>query len=100
MIEENGRVVDVEDGYAWIETEPASACGSCAAGRGCGTSALAKLFGHRPAPLRVANSINAGIGDRSNAVHYSCATLTLHCIATCSDECTCVADSFGIGWLV
>jgi sigma-E factor negative regulatory protein RseC len=63
LIEESGRVVDVEDGYAWIETEPASACGSCAAGKGCGTSALAKLFGHRPAPLRVANSINAGIGE-------------------------------------
>jgi sigma-E factor negative regulatory protein RseC len=63
VIEENGQVVDVEDGYAWIETEPASTCGSCTVSKGCGTSALASLFGRRPAPLRVVNRINAHIGD-------------------------------------
>jgi sigma-E factor negative regulatory protein RseC len=63
VIEENGRVVDAGDGYAWIETEPVSSCGSCAARKGCGTSALASLFGRRAAPLRVVNDINARIGD-------------------------------------
>ena len=63
MIEENGRVVDVEDGYAWIETQPASTCGSCSVRKGCGTSALAGLFGRRAAPLRVVNRIHAHIGD-------------------------------------
>jgi sigma-E factor negative regulatory protein RseC len=64
VIEENGRVVDVEDGYAWIETEPASGCGSCSVRKGCGTSALAGLFGRRAAPLRVVNDVNASVGDR------------------------------------
>lgn len=63
MIEETGRVVNVGDGYAWIETEPANACGSCSARRGCGTSALAGLFGRRAAPLRVVNHISASVGD-------------------------------------
>ena len=57
-------MVDVTDDYAWIETEPASACGSCPASKGCGTSALASLFGRREAPLRVVNNVNANIGDR------------------------------------
>jgi sigma-E factor negative regulatory protein RseC len=64
MIEETGRVVDVEAAYAWIETEPASACGGCSAQRGCGTSALASLFGRRNAPVRVVNRIHATVGDR------------------------------------
>lgn len=63
MIEETGRVVAVEDGYAWIETEPAGACGSCSVRRGCGTSALASLFGRRASPLRVVNDVNAAVGD-------------------------------------
>ena len=63
MIEETGRVVDIEDGYAWIETEPAGTCGSCAVRKGCGTSALASLFGRRAAPLRVVNHVNAAVGD-------------------------------------
>ena len=48
MIEENGRVVDVEDGYAWIETERRSTCGSCSANKGCGTATLAKVMGQAP----------------------------------------------------
>jgi sigma-E factor negative regulatory protein RseC len=63
VIEETGRVVNVEDGYAWIETEPASTCGSCSARKGCGTSALASVFGRRAAPLRVVNNVNAAVGD-------------------------------------
>ena len=64
MIEESGRVVDVDDSYAWIETNPATACGSCAVKQGCGTSALASLFGQRKSPLRVVNRINAAVGDQ------------------------------------
>jgi sigma-E factor negative regulatory protein RseC len=64
VIEETGRVVNVGDGYAWIETEPAGTCGSCSARKGCGTSALASLFGRRAAPLRVVNHVNASVGDR------------------------------------
>ena len=64
MIEETGRVVEIQDDFAWVETEPATGCGSCAARNGCGTSVLAKVMGRRKAPLRVANRIGAVAGDR------------------------------------
>jgi len=63
MIEESGRVVAVEGDFAWIESERTSACGSCAVSKGCGTSAIAKVFGRRRMQLRVVNRINARVGD-------------------------------------
>ncbi|MRI34877.1 transcriptional regulator [Endozoicomonas sp. OPT23] len=36
MIEEQGRVVAVEEGTVWIETERKSTCSSCSAKNGCG----------------------------------------------------------------
>lgn len=64
MIEETGRIVATRDEYAWVEIERATACGSCAARSGCGTSVLAKLFGRRQTNIRVVNSIGAADGDR------------------------------------
>jgi sigma-E factor negative regulatory protein RseC len=65
MIEENGRVVKVEDdGIVWVETRRSSACGACADRQGCGTSVLASVLGQRHAPVRVINSIGAVTGDR------------------------------------
>lgn len=64
MIEETGRVIEVRDGYAWVECVPASGCGSCAAGRGCATAVLAGVLGRRRAPLRVANRLGASVGDQ------------------------------------
>jgi sigma-E factor negative regulatory protein RseC len=64
MIEETGRVIDVRDRYAWIETEPRTACNSCSVRNGCGNPVLAKVLGRRNAPLRVINSIGAVAGDR------------------------------------
>ena len=63
MIEESGRIVAVEGDFAWVESERASACGSCAVEKGCGTSAIAKVFGRRRMQLRVLNRINARVGD-------------------------------------
>lgn len=63
MIEESGRVVAVEGDFAWVESERTSACGSCAVRKGCGTSAIAKVFGRRRMQLRVLNRINARVGD-------------------------------------
>ena len=63
MIEESGRIVAVQGGFAWVETERASACGGCAVRKGCGTSAIAKVIGRRRMQLRVLNRINARIGD-------------------------------------
>lgn len=63
MIEEAGKVVDVQDGFAWIESERTSTCGACNVRKGCGTAVLAKVFGQRRVHLRVLNRINAQIGD-------------------------------------
>jgi sigma-E factor negative regulatory protein RseC len=63
MIEESGRIVAVQGDFAWVETERATACGSCAVRKGCGTSAIAKVFGPRRMQLRVLNRIDARIGD-------------------------------------
>lgn len=64
MIEENGQVVEVQGDYAWVETEPATTCGSCSARKGCGTSALAALFGRRRAPVRALNRAGARAGEQ------------------------------------
>ncbi|HAJ93100.1 MAG TPA: Fis family transcriptional regulator [Gammaproteobacteria bacterium] len=63
MIEESGRVVAVEGDFAWIETVRKSACGGCAVRKGCGTSAIAKMFGQRRMQLQVLNRIHARVGD-------------------------------------
>lgn len=65
MIEESALVVKIEeDGFAWVETTRASACGSCAEQQGCGTSMLAGILGRRQAAVRVINTIGAVTGDR------------------------------------
>ncbi len=63
MIEESARVVAVEDGFALLETERKSACQSCAARKGCGTGALAKVVGRRFNRVRALNPIGARVGD-------------------------------------
>ncbi len=64
MIEETGQVVEVSGDYAWVETEPATSCGSCSARTGCGTSVLATLFGRRRAPVRALNRAGARAGEQ------------------------------------
>jgi sigma-E factor negative regulatory protein RseC len=63
MLEETGRVVAVDGEFAWIESERTSTCSGCAARRGCGTGAIAKVLGRKRMQLRVVNNIDAGIGD-------------------------------------
>ncbi len=63
MIEERGRVVRVADGHAWVETLRQSACGHCAHGGQCGTSALARLFPDRSVTLRVRDTLGVQPGD-------------------------------------
>lgn len=63
MIEESARVVAVEGDIAWVETRRQTACGSCAANKGCGTTVLAKVVGAKYSRLRVLNTISARTGD-------------------------------------
>jgi sigma-E factor negative regulatory protein RseC len=64
MIEESGQVVELDGEFAWIESERSTACGGCAARKGCGTGAIARVLGQRPVRLRVLNRVNAAVGDR------------------------------------
>lgn len=63
MIEERGRVIFAEAGYAWIEAERRTTCGSCIANQECGTATLAKVLGQRRTRLRVLTPIPVQAGD-------------------------------------
>lgn len=64
MIEETGRIVEIDGEFAWIESERRSSCGGCAAREGCGTGVIARAFGKRTVTLKVLNRIGARVGDR------------------------------------
>ncbi len=64
MIEETGTVVKVESGYAWIETERRSTCGSCSANKGCGTATLARVMGQRRTRVRALDPLEVKPGER------------------------------------
>lgn len=63
MIEEQARVVDVRGDVATVTTVRHSACGSCDAKRGCGTSLLSNWFPQRRLTFVVNNAIGARPGD-------------------------------------
>lgn len=63
MIEEQARVVGVQGGIAEIVAEQPTACGSCSAKGGCGTSLLAGWFPRRRLVFRLRNDIGAAVGD-------------------------------------
>jgi sigma-E factor negative regulatory protein RseC len=63
MLEETGYVVSIEGDYAWVETARKSACQSCAVNKGCGTGALAKIFGEKTNHIRARNSLDVAVGD-------------------------------------
>lgn len=50
---ELGKVVAIENDSVWVETSRQTACGSCSAQKGCGTSLLSKLFPNRQHYVRV-----------------------------------------------
>ncbi len=64
MIEEQATVSLVDGEFAEVETERASACGSCSAKGACGTSLLSKVFGSKHSHVRVLNPVGAQAGDR------------------------------------
>ncbi|VAW87115.1 hypothetical protein MNBD_GAMMA17-1926 [hydrothermal vent metagenome] len=64
MIEEQARVVAVEDGYALVETQRKSTCESCSVNKGCGTASLSKVFGRKAVQLRAVNHTNARVNQQ------------------------------------
>ena len=63
MIEEQAQVVEVKGNQLVLQAQTQSACGSCAASRGCGTSLLAKVMGRKFTRFQVDNNVNARVGD-------------------------------------
>jgi sigma-E factor negative regulatory protein RseC len=63
MIEERAKVVEVGDGYAWVEIERQSACASCHASGGCGTATLAKVWSGRQVRTRAISALPLRPGD-------------------------------------
>jgi len=64
LIEEQAIVISCDGEIAQIEALRRSACGSCSAKSGCGTSILDRVLGRRPMRLSVANRIGARVGER------------------------------------
>ncbi len=56
MIEENAQVIALDQNNdVWVETQRRSACGQCAANKGCGTATLAKVLGNKRNRVRALN---------------------------------------------
>lgn len=63
MIEETARIVEMGDGFVWVETQRRSTCGSCAVNKGCGTAVLSKVLGRYRTRIKALNSLSVSIGD-------------------------------------
>jgi len=55
MIEEQAQVIALENNDVWVETQRRTACGQCAANKGCGTATLAKVLGNKRSRVRTLN---------------------------------------------
>ena len=64
MLEESGVVVSSSKGIAEVAVLPQSACGSCSASNGCGTSLIASLFPERNSRFKVKNTLGAQKGEQ------------------------------------
>ena len=63
MIEEEAQVIEVKGNELILQAQTQSACGSCSANKGCGTSLLAKVVGRKFTHFQAENSVNAVVGD-------------------------------------
>ena len=63
MIEEEAQVIDVDGDKLILQAQTQSACGSCSANKGCGTSLLAKVIGRKFTRFQAQNNVNAVVGD-------------------------------------
>ena len=64
MLEEDGVVVSISKGMAEVSVMPQSACGSCSASNGCGTSLITSLFPRRNSRFKVKNTLGAQTGEQ------------------------------------
>jgi sigma-E factor negative regulatory protein RseC len=63
MIEEKAQVVEIKGDKLVLQAQTQSACGSCSASKGCGTSVLAKVVGRKFTHFQADNNVDAKVGD-------------------------------------
>ncbi len=63
MIKENGRVIEVGQDFAVVETQRKVACQSCAVNKGCGTGVIARVLGNKRFYIEVLNPVQARVGE-------------------------------------
>lgn len=63
MIEETATVIAIEQGQLVLQASTRTACGSCAAKQGCGTSVLSGWLGRKVVHIRADNTVDAQVGD-------------------------------------
>ena len=63
MMETRARVIRVEAGYAWVESERRSGCSHCGSRESCGVSALGKLFAVRTQRMRLPDPLGVQTGE-------------------------------------
>lgn len=68
MIEENGRVVSVDEKGVWVETVKASACASCAAKSGCGQKLLASIGEGKRFVFAVSNPKSLDVAENDSVL--------------------------------
>jgi sigma-E factor negative regulatory protein RseC len=60
MIEENAKVLSVNEGRLLVQAQPSSACGSCHARSACGQGLLSKYFNQSPGQIYIENRLPSG----------------------------------------
>jgi len=63
MIEIQARVVAVEPGYAWVESERRSGCSHCTSSDSCGVSSLGEFFAIRKQRTRLPDPLGVRTGE-------------------------------------
>jgi len=63
MLETQAKVVAVEPGYAWVESERRSGCSHCTGSDNCGVASLGKSFGVRRHRMRVPDPLGVQPGE-------------------------------------
>ena len=63
MIEEQARVVAVDDGIVEMQVQRRTACDACSVNKGCGTGVLAKAIGVKPMRIRARSNLPLTVGD-------------------------------------
>jgi sigma-E factor negative regulatory protein RseC len=63
MIEEQAQVIGIDGDTLLLQANTQSACGSCSAQKGCGTSVLSKVVGRKFSRFHAINNVGAEVGD-------------------------------------